>query len=697
MRRMTIHLVCTVIILTLVFPLQIQASPGGGLLKTFVSVVSGVSKLKQRQNAYRTADKWLNEAYATNEENYQDITENQFEMNVSDYNNRLLLIERQDRDIQELHQRLKKHAHDDFQRFARSEALNLLFAKLSKSASFNKKLGRFHSFITDADNNMSEAIAKLAKAEKLFWPDKLKQAHETIKASREALKALDLIGASPAKLKQMLETLDTKLDKLKESTEPKTLAKIRKELEAAQEEIGMIAQKTATIVEKVSKTEALATYVSKSAVDDPKVKKLIADISKREGEITAAYARQAFGPETMDRLKELGIDPDRGDIEQVQKLYVQKLIALKKTKAGLTPSELDKLWLEAAKEVTPVEGYAKTAAVIKANKDKGVKPLEVSFSYDGKKEEGLSYEWEIDDTQASSAASFSYTFEEVGEYEVSLTVTTKRGVSDKAKKTITVTEPVTFSIKISPEPKEVGRGGTVIITASPVINGVEEGKLDMAITVDGKTIFSDTTTGVVGYDSIGKYNVAKDEAYGKKTVLAKGTLTLDEAMAKAYGKDSVTAQAEGAFEVKEGIFNSDLFIGTWKCIMQFVSHSAATKEDLANIPKQAAFTLIISKEGDEFTAQLPEAKTKRSGQSETIFRIETVHPDGNRMTIRAEEEDWVIANGIRGIYSRTYHNIELTVSDDGSKLNGTEELYIHQGESKDYDTQVNKITGTRSK
>jgi DNA repair ATPase RecN len=284
MKRMTIRLVCTVIILTLVFPLQLQASPGGGFLKLFISLVP---KLKQRQNAYRAADSWLTKENITNEQNYQDVTEHQFEMNVSNYNNRLLLIERQDRDIQELHQQLKKHAHDDFNRYVRSEAINLVFANLSKSASFNKELNRFNSFITDADNNLSEAVEKLKNAEKLFWPDKLKQAHDTIKASREALKTLDLIGASPDRLKQMLETLDTKLDKLKESTEPKTLAKIRKELESAQEEISTIAQKTATIVEKVSKTEALVAYVSKSALDDPKVKKLIADISKREGEMPA--------------------------------------------------------------------------------------------------------------------------------------------------------------------------------------------------------------------------------------------------------------------------------------------------------------------------------------------------------------------------------------------------------------------------
>ena len=376
---------------------------------------------------------------------------------------------------------------------------------------------------------------------------------------------------------------------------------------------------------------------------------------------------------------------------------MQKLIALKATGAGLTPSALDKLWLEAAKEVTPVEGYTRTAAVIKTNKDKGVKPLEVSFSYDGKEEEGLLYQWEIDGTQASRGASFSNTFKEVGEYEVSLTVTTKRGVSDTAKKTITVTEPVTFVIKVLPEPKEVGRGGTVIITATPVIKGVDEGKLDITMRIAGKTIFSQTVTGEVGYDSIGKYSVAKDEPYGKKTVLVKGELTLDEAMAKAYGKTTVTAQSDGVFEVKEGVYNSDLFIGTWNCIMQFVSHSTASKEDLANIPKQTPFTMIISKNEDEFTVQLPIAEKKTVGQIETIFRIEAVNPDGNRMTIRAEEEDWVTVNGKRGIYSRTYHNIELMVSDDGSKVNGTEELFIHQGESEDYDIQVNKISGTRGK
>jgi len=141
MSRGVFRVVGALILLSLAAPPPLQADPGGGLFKVFIMLVS---KLKERQNAYRTADRWLQQEKEINEENAKALKDAKPHINVRDYSNRSLLLDRQEKDIRDLHQLLKKHAHDDFDRYVRSQAINLVFSNLSESASFRKKLDHFN-------------------------------------------------------------------------------------------------------------------------------------------------------------------------------------------------------------------------------------------------------------------------------------------------------------------------------------------------------------------------------------------------------------------------------------------------------------------------------------------------------------------------------------------------------------------------
>jgi hypothetical protein len=230
-----------------------------------------------------------------------------------------------------------------------------------------------------------------------------------------------------------------------------------------------------------------------------------------------------------------------------------------------------------------------------------------------------------------------------------------------------------------------------------VVKGVTQGKLDISMSVDGKVFYSESLGEEFEYDQIGKYPIKKDAPYGKKPVIVKGILHLDEAMTKAYGKSKITAQKKVSFEIKEGIYNSDLFIGTWNCIGQFISHSGATEDDIRGIPKQSRFQLIITKKEDNFLAEIPGSSRRHSAKIETEYIIDTVHPDGNTLTIRAEDLTWAYGDGKKALLSKTFENFELKINDDGTKLDGVLEQHHYTGLGKDYDTQINKITGIRIK
>jgi len=86
------------------------------------------------------------------------------------------------------------------------------------------------------------------------------------------------------------------------------------------------------------------------------------------------------------------------------------------------------------------DGNTAPNAIAAANILKGAMPLEVTFTgSNSTDDQGIaSYEWQIDGATVSTQANFVYTFEQAGNYDVTLIVTDAQGLSDTATVTITV-------------------------------------------------------------------------------------------------------------------------------------------------------------------------------------------------------------------------------------------------------------------
>ncbi|AYN68439.1 PKD domain-containing protein [Euzebyella marina] len=85
----------------------------------------------------------------------------------------------------------------------------------------------------------------------------------------------------------------------------------------------------------------------------------------------------------------------------------------------------------------------KPVAKISANTTKGEAPLEVRFSSSNSTDDDEidSYEWDFGDGSTSSSENLRHTFSESGNYEVELTVTDKKGLTNTSSLTIVVEEP----------------------------------------------------------------------------------------------------------------------------------------------------------------------------------------------------------------------------------------------------------------
>ncbi|MGB3774022.1 MAG: PKD domain-containing protein, partial [Leeuwenhoekiella sp.] len=103
---------------------------------------------------------------------------------------------------------------------------------------------------------------------------------------------------------------------------------------------------------------------------------------------------------------------------------------------------------------TSTDGNEPPKAVITTNVRKGDVPLEVIFtgSNSTDDEEIVRYQWFIDGNAVSEEADFTYTFNERGTFEVTLTVTDNEGLTDSETVIIESTQDGPFELIIYPNP-----------------------------------------------------------------------------------------------------------------------------------------------------------------------------------------------------------------------------------------------------
>ncbi len=90
------------------------------------------------------------------------------------------------------------------------------------------------------------------------------------------------------------------------------------------------------------------------------------------------------------------------------------------------------------KETEEIQPFAVTIA---ANPTEGPAPLEIAFSAQVQGGDATSYSWDFGDGQTSTEKNPSHKFEQAGNYTVKLTVTSDKGATATAERTVTVKSP----------------------------------------------------------------------------------------------------------------------------------------------------------------------------------------------------------------------------------------------------------------
>ena len=680
------------------------------------SLVSIVFGLKARRDAYRMADRLLNnqlDQLKTEQQKLKVMSDKGW-ITQRKYGLSGIYIADQRKRYEKLHQLLKSEAHHEFDKMFQQEVLANAFNRLGQSKTFVREADRLGNVLTESLSHMDSSINALQRVKKAFWPDQLREAHDKIKEARKMLDTMQAIGVNTGDVGRTLLQLDQKLDKLKKNTDPKTINAMLGDMEEGRKITEELRNEVTGAAEKLKSMKAEAIRVTRWVSKDPEIQRLMSEIPAYQDLIHEPEIRWAMGEDMHNRSKDLGLDPYSKDFEKIRKEYLAQLVAhLKQNpKQRIGPDLMDSLLIAAVKKAAGKDvAFAAVKAVITGKVTSGTAPLDVHLESTGSFPEhpDADFEWRIvraevkdgstfSDPGPSGGPIYSYTFKKPGEYTVELVVTDRRGQQGRATQTITVASKYTteVTVQVSVNPKKAKPGEKITISATPTgSKDIENASVTLVVKVDGKE-FAREEIGEMGYGDASSvtYPIPEDAEAREYPVTVQAIASLPDELKKVMKKETVASEeVPDSFYVEGGkLQEKDPFVGVWSISLRLID--AANKEKLENLSDEEIgldyvfMEIGMDADGYWITDNMMQ-------HVDSIKRVnETLVVEGRNVSdLRYWDE------GLERFMTRTKTDkvkIEFRVSEDAGSIRGIIQNQLDVGyRENDYETI--RMTGERQK
>jgi hypothetical protein len=351
----------------------LNLTPAGKVAKPFID----------RQNAYRTADRWMAEKRSSLSQRQEKLATmyRSREIDSHTYIKYKTLIMMMDNQYKETQSSMKGIAHDKFGKDFMQVFVDQIAPRLLSSGRFTATMREVNETFTTTQKVMKDGLNALEELKSKMYPEFMRNGREKLE---EVIKKMDERGIRGGiaddlygKLQQVVGELKRLEKDVPEALTPKEIKQMSAEVNDAVEQLGKIQKQMNDEVNQWKEQGTIRIPVGGKgkAAELSSQLQAIRDMEKLtelEKVLETAELYEEFGSGIAQKLAELGLEPTDGNYGKIRAELIEALI--KVDPKNRTEEKMAELFRKIASEVMGKPDDGKT----ESNDESGKEPAEVT-------------------------------------------------------------------------------------------------------------------------------------------------------------------------------------------------------------------------------------------------------------------------------------------------------------------------------
>lgn len=329
----------------------LNLTPAGKVAKPFID----------RQNAYRTADRWLSDKRATlsqRQETLVTMYKNR-EIDAHTYIKYKALTLRMENQYKEAQSSMKGIAHDKFGKDFMQVFVDQIAPRILKSARFTETMREVNETFTTTQKVMKDGLNALEELKAKMYPEFMRNGREKLE---EVMKKMDERGIRGGmaddlygKLQQVVGELKRLEKDVPEALTPKEVKQMSAEVKDAAEQLGKIQKQMNDGVNQLKDqgTVRIPAGGKGKAAELSSQLQAIRDMEKLtelDKVMETAGLYEEFGSGIAQKLAELGLEPTDGNYGKIRAQMIEAIS--KVNPKNRTDKKIEELFKKIASDVT---------------------------------------------------------------------------------------------------------------------------------------------------------------------------------------------------------------------------------------------------------------------------------------------------------------------------------------------------------
>jgi len=329
----------------------LNLTPAGKVAKPFID----------RQNAYRSADRWLSDKRAQLSERQKTLVTlyQNHEIDSHTYFKYKTLTLRMDNQYKEAQSSMKGIAHDKFGKEFMQVFVNQIAPRILSSARFTETMREVNETFTTTQKVMNNGLNALEELKSKMYPEFMRNGREKLE---EVMKKMDDRGIRGGmaddlygKLQQVVGELKRLEKDVPEALTPKEIKQMSAEVNDAAEQLGKIQKQMNDGVNQWKEQGTIrisAGGKGKSAELSSQLQAIrdMEKLTELDKVLQTAELYEEFGSGIAQKLAELGLEPTDGNYGKIRAQMIEAIS--KVNPKNRTDKKIEELFKKIASEVT---------------------------------------------------------------------------------------------------------------------------------------------------------------------------------------------------------------------------------------------------------------------------------------------------------------------------------------------------------
>ena len=254
-----------------------------------------VATFEDRRDAYRAANQWLEAQRTQTQRRQQELREALIrgDIDLRTYQNAWAHNQRRLEQYNEVRDRMRQIAAENFNRALAQEAFSRLGPRLARNARFNRNMDEIKETMTTVRDLLQEGSIKIDDLASRAYPDQLRTGRQRVRDLQERLEQSGLRGGPVESLRRGLERIERQLaqweEEVPERVKPDAVHQLQADMQRAREELVGLQEQLDGALERLDDQNTVY-FPERRLRRDPVIREQMQEFARDSGLVRQAIA-----------------------------------------------------------------------------------------------------------------------------------------------------------------------------------------------------------------------------------------------------------------------------------------------------------------------------------------------------------------------------------------------------------------------